>query len=178
MSEYFVIAQQDLNLIHDFSPPVVVKCEQYDGDGSKLMKFRMFYGLDEYTIPSGTIVTISGTKKDNTGFNYECTFLGSVVTAPLLRQMTVFNGLVPCNITLIDGEGDQLGSAVFFLDVEKAALQTITLESSNDFQTFKSLIDNAKYYEELAKSYSVGNVGIRDGEDLDNSKYYMRLSKS
>ena len=177
MAEYYIVAEENVNLIHDFTSPAVIKCEQYDGDHTRLIKLTVYNGDDKYTIPSNTTITVSGTKHDRTGFNYECTYSGSVITVPLMRQMTIFPGYLRCSITLVNSEKNQIGTAVFVLDIEKAALQTSTLESSNDFQAFKDYVDAAQYYKELARSYAVGGVGIRDNEDVDSGKQYYALSK-
>lgn len=178
MSNYYVIVEEKLNLVPGLWAPLNVHVKQYDGDYTRQMKFTLYNRNTVYSIPSGSKVIICGTKPDGKGFSYEGTYSGSVVTVPLMRQMTIVPGPVPCEILLLDSNEDQIGSATFILDVNKAALQNSTLVSTNDFQTLLSYLDGSRYYEELSKSYAVGDTGIRDGEDVDNSKYYSQKARS
>ena len=176
MADYFVIVEKDLNLIDGMWAPLVVHVKQYDGDYTRQMKFTLYYETEKYTIPSNTKVVISGTKPDGTGFSYYGTYSGSVVTVPLMRQMTAVQGPVSCEITLLNPTNDQIGSATFVLYCDRAALQTSTIESSNDFKTLTSFVDDARYYEQLSQSYAIGDTGIRSNENTDNSKYYSQQS--
>lgn len=176
--EYFVVIEEKLNLVPGMWAPLRVHVKQYDGDYTRQMKFTLYNGESIYTIPEGTKIVLCGTKRDGTGFSYVGTFLGSVVTVPLIRQMTAIAGTVPCEILLLDDNEDQIGSATFTLDVDRAALQNDTLQSSNDFQTLLSYLEGSKYYEQLAESYAVGATGIRDGENVDNSKFYSLKARS
>lgn len=176
--EYFVVIEDKLNLVPGMWAPLRVHVKQYDGDYTRQMKFTLYNGETVYTIPENTKVVLCGTKRDGTGFSYTGTFLGSVVTVPLIRQMTTLPGTVPCEILFLDAQEDQIGSATFILDVEKAALQNDTLQSSNDFQTLLSYLEGSRYYEQLSESYAIGRTGIRDGENSDNSKYYSLKARS
>lgn len=177
MADYYVLIEEKLNLIAGMWAPLVVHVKQYDGDYTRQMKFTLYYGESEYTIPSKSTVTISGTKPDGNGFSYYGSFSGSVVTVPVLRQMTICQGSVPCEITLFDADNNQIGSATFILFCDRAALQSSTLESSNDFKTLTGFMDEAKYYWKMSQSYAIGRVGIRPGENTDNSKYYSEQSE-
>lgn len=178
MAFYNVAVKEKLNIIPGYAAPVYVKCSQYDGDLTNVMEFTMYNGNDVWVIPTNiTKIVISGMKKDMTGFSYYCTQQGSVVRAPIMRQMTVYSGLVPCNICFFDSNDNQINSAAFILDVEKAGLQNNVIQSSNDFQTLKEYLDVSKYYSILSQSYAVGDTGIRTGEDEDNSKYYANLAR-
>ena len=178
MANYLVIAEVDTNIVHGYTAPPRIKCEQYDGNYTRLIHATLYNGDQKYTIPSEVRrITVSGIKPDGTGFSYDCTWSGAVVSLSLMRQMTVVYGEVPCNITLLDAAGNQLSTAVIVLDVERAALQDTVLESSNDFQTIIDYLHASKLYAEYSKSYAVGHTNIRTGENVDNSEYYAHLAR-
>jgi len=178
MASYIVTDRIRVNIVHSFAVPPRVKCEQYDGDYTKLIQAIVYNGDVLYNIPSAVRrIVVSGLKPDGNGFSYDCTWSGNTVSFSLMRQMTAVNGDVPCNITMFDSENNQVSSAVFVLDVEKAALPSDVVVSSNDFQTFVDYVQAANLYWQYSKSYAVGNTGIRSGENTDNSQYYAHLAR-
>lgn len=178
MASYIVTDRIRVNIVHSFAVPPRVKCEQYDGDYTKLIQAVVYNGDVLYSIPSAVRrIVVSGLKPDNTGFSYDCTWSGNMVSFSLMRQMTVVDGKVPCNITMFDASNNQVSSAVFVLDVEKAALPSDVVVSSNDFQTFVDYVQAAHLYSQYSKSYAVGNTGVREGENVDNAKYYAYLAR-
>lgn len=178
MASYIVTDRIRVNIVHSFAVPPRVKCEQYDGDYTKLIQATVYNGDVLYSIPSAVRrIVVSGLKPDNTGFSYDCTWIGNTVSFSLMRQMTVVDGKVPCNITMFDASNNQVSSAVFVLDVEKAALPSDVVVSSNDFQTFIDYVQAANLYWQYSKSYAIGNTGVREGENVDNAKYYAHLAR-
>lgn len=178
MARYNIVAKADLNIVPGITAPVHIKWPQYNGNLTNLMEFTMYDGTSLWDIPEAiTKVVISGAKMDGTGFSYYCTRSGSVVRAPLMRQMTIYAGAVPCNISFFDSSNNQVNSAAFVLDIEKAGLPSEVLESSNDFQTFVDYVDSARYYSQLSQSYAVGGTTMRTGENQDNSAYYAHLAR-
>lgn len=177
MANYIVIAEVKANIVHGYTVPPRIKCEQYDGDYTRLVHVTL-YNFDQlYTIPPEVKrITVSGAKPDRKGFSYDCTWDGAVVSFSIMRQMTVLYGTIPCNITLLDADGNQVSSALIVIDVERAALPTEIFASSNDFQTIIGYRDDSKLYSEYSKSYAVGHTGIREGEDEDNAEYYHRMT--
>lgn len=178
MANYIVTDKIRVNIVHGTSVPSRVKCEQYDGDYTKLIQAIVYNGDVLYDIPSAVRrIVVSGLKPDGNGFSYDCTWSGNIVSFSLMRQMTAVNGDVLCNITMFDSENNQVSSAVFVLAVEKAALPSDVVVSSNDFQTFVDYVQAANLYWQYSKSYAVGNTGIRSGENADNSQYYAHLAR-
>lgn len=158
--------------------PTEVNCKQYDGDYTRQMKFTMYKDNELWTIPySVKSVVIDGTKPNQEGFSYDCTWSGSVVTAPLMYGMTDQSGKIPFDVIFLDADNNRLGAARGYLLVERAALQNDEFAKSNSYQVLKGYADSAKYYEELSKSYAMGDTDIRTLEDIDNSKYYSSLSR-
>jgi len=89
--------------------------------------------------PNGETATICGTKPDGTGFSYDATLSGSVVSFSTTGQMTVVAGHVRCGIILTRGSVT-VGTLAFDLYVQPAALQAGTIISSDDFD---SIVDGA-----------------------------------
>lgn len=114
-----------------------IKVSQYD-DAIPSLNISLYDQNQSYTIPSGATVYISGTKKDNTGFKYECTVSDNIITAPITSQMTVFSGVVECEIT-IETAGGQKSSENFILEVEKSALADDVIISETDIPAIQRL---------------------------------------
>lgn len=130
----------NLNLIPN-KVPVVVNASQYDKT-SRTLSFNIYNGDVLYTIPSGSTVTVRGTKPDKTGFEYLCTFSGSVISFNIQEQMTVFSGKIPVEIRIISG-GQILGTANFILFVEKTTLDDDTVISETQLPLLESAEQNA-----------------------------------
>lgn len=114
-----------------------IKVSQYD-DAIPSLSISLYDQNQSYTIPSGATVYISGTKKDNTGFKYECTVSDNIITAPITSQMTVFSGDVECEIN-IETAGGQKSSENFILEVEKSALADDVIISETDIPAIQRL---------------------------------------
>lgn len=177
-----IIYEGNLNIVPG-GDPLYIPVKQYDGSYTRKMLFTMYDGSTVWDIPSTiTKVVVEGSKPDNTGFSYECTRSGSVVTVPLMLQMTTVYGRIPIQVTFYDDDDNRVASASAWLMVAKSAFQQSDLASSSDFQSLISYVDKSAYYADLAynnaKTWAVGGTGIREGEDTDNSSYYRMLSKS
>lgn len=119
----------ELNLIPGGVKPIV-KASQYDKE-SRTLLIALFAGPVAFPVPDGAEVLIQGTKKDETGFQYECTAAGNVVTATIEQQMTVFPGDVEIELQILYS-GQTLGTGNFILQVEEAALKDDTIISETD----------------------------------------------
>ena len=135
-----ITQQYNLDLVPN-GPDVVVKCSQYDKE-SRTITFNMFDNSEVFAIPSGATVTVRGTKADNTGFEYPCTFSGSAVSFNIKEQMTIFNGKVLCEIRITNG-GEVLGTANFVLFVERSALADDIAISETDLPLVQKAADVA-----------------------------------
>lgn len=119
----------ELNLIPGGVKPIV-KASQYDKE-SRTLLIALFAGPVAFPVPDGAEVLIQGTKKDETGFQYDCTAAGNVVTATIEQQMTVFPGDVEIELQILVS-GQTLGTGNFILQVEEAALKDDTIISETD----------------------------------------------
>lgn len=115
----------------DYPPRVpVVYANQYDV-GRPFQATILDVDDSEYTFTNET-VAICGTKPDGTGFSYDVTASGHVVTFTTTGQMTVVHGFVRCGIIITQGS-TVIGTLAFLMYVQPAALQTGTIISSDDF---------------------------------------------
>lgn len=122
--------------------PLVVNVSQYD-QGSRALTFNFFKDNVAFTPPTGYSANITGTKPDGTGFMYAMTVSGSSATVEVTQQMCAVAGDCPCEIRLIDGNSNVLGTANFTLSVERAAMDDDTVISESDIPYFEDLATQA-----------------------------------
>lgn len=122
--------------------PLVVNVSQYD-QGSRALTFNFFKDNVAFTPPAGYSANITGTKPDGTGFMYAMTVSGSAATVEVTQQMCAVAGDCPCEIRLIDGNSNVLGTANFTLAVERAAMDDDTVISESDIPYFEELATQA-----------------------------------
>lgn len=169
----------NLDLIPDGIPPIV-HVSQYDK--GQIWKFNIIQNNTLFNIPAGSGVTVQGTKKDGTGFQYGCTYSGSQVTVVEEQQMTVFFGDVKAELVIVNGD-DLIGTLNFIIRIEPAPLNEDTIIS----ETMLPLIEEAaevaeqipaiKGYAETSEAYAVGTrngtpVASSDPAYQNNAKYY------
>ena len=131
---------------------IVVNCSQYDSL-FRVIQFNLFNGNAVYSIPEGSVVTIRGTKKDNTGFEYECEYSNNVATFPLQQQITIFPGKVPSELR-ITSNGEIIGSWNFLFLVEESPLTNDTIISETQLPLLESALQaasEAENYKNLAQ---------------------------
>lgn len=176
----------NLNLIPG-SPLPRINVSQYD-NGSRTLQFNLYNGVSPYEIPSGASVYIVGTKADNTGFEYACTFDGSLVSVDITDQMTVFAGEVQSELRIVQSD-EILGTANFIINVESAALSDDTQISETDIPIIQRIpeileeaegyADDAKHWAEQSETAVTGAVtygynGIMGAKNLLTFPYYEK----
>lgn len=114
-----------------------IKVSQYDKTLPQI-RATLYSNNQAFNIPSGSTVYISGTKKDNTGFKYECTYSNNEITADITEQMTAFSGDVEIEFT-IESSGSRKGTENFILEVEPAALEDDVIISETDIPAIQRL---------------------------------------
>ena len=129
----------DLNLIPG-GVPIIVNVSQADA-GTRTLKFNVFNKNKLYTIPSDVKAEVVGTKQDHHCFINECTMSGSIVSVLVTGQMTAVQGDVTCKIRFIkDGTSNVLGSAIFVLRVDTAALPEDADLSASDIPMIEEVL--------------------------------------
>ena len=159
---------------------------QYD-KGSRALQFNLFSGSLPFEVPEGSTVTIQGTKKDMTGFQYPCTYQGSLVVSDLYDQMTVLAGEVTTELVITDTNLNILGTCNFIIDVEQAALSKDIPISETELPLLQEAIQaaaeakaSAEAAEDDAKDAEAWANGTRGGVPVEpsdptyqkNAKYY------
>lgn len=179
------IIKKNLNISGNTGIPPIVTLKQYDkttDSNGKQLQITLYDGATLYTIPTGSRVTIRGTKPDLTGYAYECSFTGSVVTVNIDEQMTVCAGRHNAEIR-VEKDGNILGTASLTLNVEKSALTSDVSVSKtylplieqagqnvNDIKTFYEA--TKEMYEKLAQmSYAYKTDGMSQLELETTARY-------
>lgn len=159
---------------------------QYD-KGSRALQFNLFSGSLPFEVPEGSTVTIQGTKKDMTGFQYTCTYQGNLVVSDLYDQMTVLAGEVTTELVITDTSLNILGTCNFIIDVEQAALSKDIPISETELPLLQEAIqataeakasaEAAEDDAEDAEAWANGTrggvpVGPSDPTYQKNAKYY------
>lgn len=168
----------NLNLIPG-SPQPRINVSQYD-NGSRTLQFNLYNGVSPYEIPSGASVYIVGTKADNTGFEYACTFDGSLVSVDITDQMTVFAGEVQSELQ-IRQSGEVLGTANFIINVERAALSDDTQISETDIpiiQRIPEILGEAEEYADTAHKWATFGADTETPSSTNNAKYWAEQSQT
>lgn len=127
-----------LNLIPQGILPRI-NVSQYDH--GQEVDVTLYDGSTAYTLPSNATVTVSGTKADNTGFEYNCDLTDGISFA-IEEQMTVFAGEVECELTIRYGN-NRISTINFIIDVERAALQDNVVISETDLPILQQIPEYA-----------------------------------
>ena len=106
-----------------------IDISQYDEE-LRTLSFMVYNGETLFDIPNGSTVTLRGTKPDNTGFEYECSYNGSIVTLDVKDQISVVAGRVICELRIVN-EGI-LGTANVNIQVKRSALSSDIAISETD----------------------------------------------
>lgn len=172
-----------LNVIpQDIQPMIHVS--QYDKGQTWI--FKLMLGDAYWQIPSGSSVTIQGTKKDGTGFQYACSYSGYEVTAIEQQQMTVLAGDVPAELRIVNGD-ELIGTLNFIIRVEEAALLDNTVISETELPELEEVIEfvnqvpaieaEMEGFSNTAEAYAAGTIGgvpvpSTNPAYQNNAKYY------
>lgn len=116
----------------------VVNVSQYDA--GQTWTIGITENGNAFSIPSGTSVTICGTKRDSTGFMYACTFSGSTVTAIVQPQMTILSGDQKAELRITKG-AEKIATINFIIRVEPSALSDSTQISETDLPLIEQAVE-------------------------------------
>lgn len=149
-----------------------IHVSQYDK--GRTIECFVYTDSTPYEIPEGALVTVEGTKADNKGFQYECTYSGSNVYFEITDQMTMYEGEVETEIVVYDGN-KRYGSANFILDVEIAGLQADVDISKTDLPLLEQIPEIRDEVSEIRSE----TKGYRDEtkDYMDNAKSIINSEK-
>ncbi len=117
--------------------PTRVPCTQAD-NLARTLTFQLTDQGANFTPPTGSTITMEGTKPDGHSFSALCTLSDGLVSVNLTQQMTAVAGDVPCQLT-ITKSGETIGTARFFLCVEASALPQDADLSASDLSAMTEL---------------------------------------
>lgn len=162
----------NLNLIPGGVLPRI-NVSQYD-KGARTLQFNLYNGVIPFTIPDGSSVYVVGTKADRTGFDYEATYTGGLVSIDVTEQMTAFAGDVEIEIRIIKS-GEQIATGNFVLCVERTALADDTVISETDIpiiQHLPELVAETEENAELAHKWATFGDESEEPSATNNAKYW------
>ena len=87
-------------------------------DVGRTLTFNLFEGSTSYSVPSGAVVKIQGTKPSGFGFSETCTVSGNVATIDTTEAMTDESGNIQTELSISYGDV-VIGTSNFVLAVEK-----------------------------------------------------------
>jgi len=96
----------------------------------------------------------------------------NTVTFTLSEKMLMYDGLL--RLVIIFNDDSQLTTFPFIIKVVYSPGNT----TADDVKTISELVEEAKKWAMLSKSYAIGTDNeVRDGDKTDNSKFYYEESK-
>lgn len=142
-----------------------------EGDkNTRMINITVQQAGENFSIPSGASVYVTGKKQDNTIFTYQCTKSGYIVSFQIAEQMSAANGIVLCELQIIEN-GNPLGSANFVYWVEPSPVQNGTA-SESDLNVFLEAILGAekldRFYANVEDmvAQAVENMQIHEGQTV------------
>lgn len=171
--------------------PLVVHVNQYDDDFT--LVFQLYAREGTFTIAAGTTASIRGTKRDGNGYSVDAVLdtENQKVTVKGDQQMTAIAGQQTFELTLWNGT-QQLNTANFILEVERAALDKDTLPSGSKIRELVNVIDKSdeiikageqyeksqKAMEECAASTAADRKAVAEMKDtvLDHGEMIKKIT--
>lgn len=178
---------------------ILINAKQFDKK-SRFLSVTCYNRGETFHLNNGEHSAYIRYKKsdDNSVFNFcEINSKGKVIVE-LTEQMLASDGICYADLVIVN-KGDAkvdsstgeiiaientsvLSTMTFCIDVQETATENSNIESSYEFNGLNEALEKAEAeYEQVmktAKSWAVGNTGIRSGENTDNSKYYANLASN
>ena len=142
--------------------PVTVEASQYDKT-ARTITFELYDADGEWEVPDDSIVTVQGTKPDNTGYQYSCTYDGNEVSFDIEQQMTIIAGDHNAEIRIIN-DGEILGTANFRFHIERSPLSDDTVISDTELPLVEQVVEAA---ETLNENIDVINTIVNNIDDVN-----------
>ena len=116
--------------------PIMVPLKQYE-DAYELV-FHLYSRIGGFSIPEGSTASVRGTKPDGNGISIDASLTGFDVTVNVIKQMTVVAGKGAYELVITNPEGLEFITATFYLMVQRASLDSETIQSES---AIKELVD-------------------------------------
>ena len=147
-----IFREFNINMIPG-KPPLIVHASQYESDF--VYTFNLISGKSVLAIPDTAIAVIRGTKRDGNGFSKEAsldTENNKVVVIGEV-QMTACAGKNVFELAILNDE-KTICTANFFLDVERAPLDSDTIQSETVLHDLQAIINSAATATQAAEEAS------------------------
>lgn len=147
-------------------------------DVGRTLTFELFNNSTSYTVPSGAVVKIQGTKPSGFGFSETCTVSGNTVTVDTTEEMTDEFGYIDTELQ-ITYSGNKIGTSNFVLAVERNPHPDTTTDGSMEtiIPELTLLVNEVKgYAEEIEGTYhAYGSPWVAStvAEMTDTDKIYV-----
>ena len=133
------------------------------GDTGRELIFWLVERGAAFSVPQGATVALEGGKPDGHFFRYEnLSHSGSQVTVPMETQMAAVAGEVECQL-VVELDGTRVGTANFFLSVEREALPADGDLSASDAPLVRQAIEAAP------KAISAAATATKMAQEAANS---------
>lgn len=142
--------------------PLVLHTSQYDQ--GRMVTFTLYNGSDLYVIPEGVSGTIRCLRPNGTAYAEAVTVNcgASTVVASIGEQINIVAGRATCEIVLVDSSENRIGTANFYVEVEKAPID-------DDAQITQESLAYAEQVLDDLQSVSAYNVRLTQAEtDIDS----------
>lgn len=127
----------------DLSGPCIVPMIHVSklDSGLRAFEFHLYDSGELYQIPSNVTITFQGTKPDKNGFVYGCTFENNIVRVNCTEQMTAVEGVVKCDLILVDRNENRIASFLMHLFVHNIAVDDDTVFSDSDLDYIQQVLN-------------------------------------
>lgn len=151
----------------------VVFLNQYDEDFNLVA--HLVSRNSEFTVESGSTVSVRGTKPDGNGYSAEAT-LGTddetgepIVTIAGAQQITAVAGHAVFEVTIYKNS-KELNSANFSIEIERAALDKDTLASGSEIRELVEVLDNSAEIIAAGREYAAYREDMAALTETANTK--------
>lgn len=134
-------------------PPLIIHVSQYESDF--VYTFHLVSGKNVLAIPDTAIAVIRGTKRDGNGFSKEASLdtENNKVVVIGEAQMTACAGKNVFELAILNNE-KTICTANFYLDVERAPLDSDTIQSETVLHDLQAIINSAATATQAAEEAS------------------------
>ena len=129
-----------LNIRPQYNSPVVVHVSS--GDSGIPITFEMYDGNEAFEIPSGSVISVHGTRKDGVSWIATATASSNEVTFTSPSAMAAVEGAGIAEVSITSGT-ETVGSANFLVLVEQATIPN-GVTYSNDPSVFQDILNYVK----------------------------------
>lgn len=160
---------QDPGIIHR------IPVSRYDS-GLRAFEFHLLDNGLPYQIPTGSSITIQGTKPDKNGFTYSCTYDATtgVVTANCTEQMTAVLGDVKTQLVVVDTNQKRVATFLFFICVHQSAVTDGTVFSDSELAYAEQVINNLQSIDAYAVALNNLSSSVTTiSNTVEAQKYYI-----